>query len=101
MVLQFHEEQGDTIHIAYDVSPTAIQCSMHLQLTHTQELVFLRRSKVNNLCLHLFRLDIRLGASYSDTITNQLILLFVNLHQCLRAHVFRHALHALLQLLFI
>ena len=41
VVLQFHKQQGNTIHIAHDVCPTTIQGAMHLQLSHAKKLVLI------------------------------------------------------------
>ena len=99
VVLQFHKQQGDTIHEAHDVCSATIQGTMHLQLSHAKKLVLIWRSEVYHLGAYLFRFAIRLNTNHRYTITNQLILLFIDLHQRLRAHVLRHTLHALLQLL--
>ena len=99
MILQFHKQQGYAIYESHDVGPATIEGTMHLQLPHAKELILVRRSKVYHLGAYLFRLAIRFGASHWYAITNQLILLLVDLHQRLTAHVLRQALYTLLQLL--
>ena len=99
MVLQFHEEQRQAIDEADDVSSAMIEGSIDPHLAHTEEVVLLRRSEVNDLGTYLFGFAIGLDARHGHTILDVLILLLIDLHQRLAAHVLGHALHTFLQLL--
>ena len=99
VVFQLHEEQRNAIHEAHNVGTAAVQSAMHPQLAHAKELVLVGRSEVDNLGLHLFRLAVGFGSGDGNAVTNHLVLLLVDLHQRLAAHVFCHVLHTLLQLL--
>ena len=99
VILQFDEDERQTIHEANDISPTLMDWAFYPQLPYGNKLVVIDIDKVYDTGTHLLRLSIGLQASNWHTITQILVLLFVYLHQRLRTHVARHALNGFRQLL--
>ena len=94
VVLQFHEEQGNAVDVAHDVSPSMIERTVHPHFPDTKELVLLWRIEVDDLGLYLLCLTIGFRASYWYAVANQLILLLVYLHQRLTTDVLCHTVGA-------
>ena len=99
MILQFDEDKRKTIHEAHHICPALVDRSLYPQFPYGNKLVVIHIGKVHNLGTYQFSLAIRLQASDRHTITHVTILLLVDLHQRLRAHVAGHALDGFCQLL--
>ena len=99
LVLQLHEQQRQTVDKAHDVGTALIQRALHPQFPHAQEVVLPGRGKVDDLGTDLLGLASGLDTRHGHAVTDVLVLLLVDLHQRLAAHVLRHALDSLGDLL--
>ena len=99
MIFQFHKQQRQTVDKAHDVGTALVERTLHPQFPHAQEVVLLGRGKVDDLGAYFLGLAAGLDARHGHTVTDVLVLLLVDLHQRLAAHVLRHALDGLGDLL--
>ena len=99
MILQFDEYKRNTIHEAHHICPTLVDRSLYPKFSNGNKLVVIDIGKIHDAGTYLFCLAIRFQASDRHTITQITILLLVDLHQRLRAHVAGHALDGFRQLL--